>query len=154
MRICKTCKNDKELDQFYKHSSGYRHECKKCLKHRSLIWAKENKENRNAIVKKHRANSEVWKIYRREWDKQSGAVAKRRASIDDRTPPWLDDKHYAQIRSMYLVRARLSACLCIVHHVDHIVPLRGKKVSGLHVPWNLQVVPERINLKKGNRLLP
>jgi hypothetical protein len=40
------------------------------------------------------------------------------------------------------------------HHVDHVLPLCGKLVSGLHVAANLQYLPARINSGKGNRFQP
>jgi 5-methylcytosine-specific restriction endonuclease McrA len=54
-------------------------------------------------------------------------------------------RHKAAIRLVYSVASVLGA------HVDHIVPLAGENVSGLHVPWNLQILPPIENMKKGNR---
>ena len=69
------------------------------------------------------------------------------------TPPWLTEAHKFAIQKIYELRDLLFKETGIEHHVDHIVPLKGKNVCGLHVPWNLQVIPATENLQKGNALL-
>ena len=67
------------------------------------------------------------------------------------TPPWLTEAHQEAIKDFYKESARLTQETGIAHHVDHIVPLRGKNVSGLHVPWNLQILTADENYIKNNK---
>lgn len=94
----------------------------------------------------------------RRWSKENPAKViananKRRKDFEKRVPPWLTDEHWEQINSFYLEARRLTEETGIEHHVDHIYPLRGKLVSGLHVPWNLQVLTATDNLRKSARLI-
>jgi len=75
-------------------------------------------------------------------------TARRRAAQLQRTVAWSDA---VAIATLYEIAARVSRCTGIKHHVDHVVPLQGRKVSGLHVPLNLRVVPAPLNLRKNNR---
>lgn len=74
--------------------------------------------------------------------------AARRRSI----PRWLSMSQRRQIRDIYQRSAALSASTGVRHEVDHIVPLNGEGVCGLHVPWNLQILTARENLEKSNRI--
>lgn len=64
------------------------------------------------------------------------------------TPPWLSDEQLQQIRAIYVSADEE------LEHVDHIVPLSNPLVSGLHVPWNLQVMTIKGNLSKSNNYWP
>jgi len=75
--------------------------------------------------------------------------AKYRAAKLQATPRWLNKGHWFEIGCVYLYRDSLKR-IGLDYHVDHIVPLQGKKVSGLHVPENLQVLPADRNRLKNN----
>lgn len=72
----------------------------------------------------------------------------RRAAKMQRTPAWVDQ---GALIELYRQAQALTEATGSPHHVDHIVPLRGRTVSGLHVPWNLRVVPASKNLRKYNK---
>ena len=74
----------------------------------------------------------------------------RKWRLERATPKWAD---WAAIESIYDERDRLTAETGIPHHVDHIYPLAGEMVCGLHVHWNMQVIPARDNLKKGTKVV-
>lgn len=65
-----------------------------------------------------------------------------------RSPQWRDGR---AIADTYAECARISRDAGIEYEVDHIVPLRGRKVSGLHVHNNLQILLALDNMRKGNR---
>jgi hypothetical protein len=78
-------------------------------------------------------------------------TANYRSAKDNRTPAWLTDFDKLKIECMYSIASMLTRENKEPWHVDHIIPLRGKKVSGLHVPSNLQVILGADNVRKCNQ---
>lgn len=72
-----------------------------------------------------------------------------RAQTRRRTPTWLTPADWAAIKAVYREAARLTQETGELYVVDHIVPKIGGIVTGLHVPWNLQVMHWLGNLRKG-----
>jgi 5-methylcytosine-specific restriction endonuclease McrA len=79
--------------------------------------------------------------------------AKRRAVKLSATPNWLTTEDFERIAELYTCTQMFRLYTGQEYHVDHIVPLQGKDVCGLHVPWNLQVILASENLRKSNKLL-
>jgi len=75
-------------------------------------------------------------------------ASKRRASIRNRTPSWLTTDDFWLIEEAYSLAQMRTKLFGFKWHVDHILPLHGKKVSGFHVPTNLQVIPATVNQRK------
>ena len=80
-------------------------------------------------------------------------VNARRRRFRQATPKWLTAEHKLEIRMKYRLAIELSRRLGTPHAVDHIVPLQGEEVCGLHVPWNMEVITQEENLKKSNKLV-
>ena len=72
-------------------------------------------------------------------------VVARQKRIKKATPAWTD---LTAIKQFYIEAQRLTKETGIPHEVDHIIPIKGKLVSGLHVPANLQILTEKENQTK------
>ena len=77
--------------------------------------------------------------------------AARKEVVKLRTPTWLSSDDKWLIREIYELAALRTEQLGFQWDVDHRVPLQGELVSGLHVPWNMQVIPAIENIRKKNK---
>lgn len=76
----------------------------------------------------------------------------RRNAIAVATPVWITSEQSAQIKEMYSTCKELNKLGKDKYHVDHIAPLSHPLSCGLHVPWNLQILNEKDNKEKGNKV--
>lgn len=128
----------------------YRENKEKCRASNNK-WASENRDRLAAAAKLWRAeNAEKLRVHRRVWVERNrgkslairrAVQSRREASKIMATPKWAD---MSEILRFYENTPP-------GHHVDHIVPLRGRNVCGLHVLDNLQYLPASENVSKGNR---
>lgn len=159
-KSCSKCGEDKALSSFYKRSlspDGHEAECKGCRKKRNGKWFSENKDRHHEMTRDWYRNNRDYHLgktkERYESDKAYALEKyyRRENRTKQATPEWVDRN---QIISAYREARRLTEATGVKHEVDHIIPLQGKTVSGLHVHNNLQVIPARLNKAKFNSTWP
>ena len=125
---CTDCEKEKNNSEFRKkYMSKYASENREKIRKIASDWQKNNKGKVNANT------------------------ALRHTAKMQRTPVWLSKHDKLHIKCLYQVAAMRTRESGHAWHVDHIIPLQGENVCGLHVPNNLQVIPAYDNVSKGNR---
>jgi hypothetical protein len=176
MKICIKCNVQKRCEEFYKskiNKSGFLNSCKKChdvsvakwkmmnkdkVKNIKAAWRENNREKAINLAKNWQKNNvERVKNNVKLYQKQNRAKfnslqSKRRAMQTNATPKWLTFEQLNQIEEFYRLAQELRWLSEENLEVDHIIPLQSKNVCGLHVPWNLQILPASLNRTKSNRV--
>lgn len=126
------------------------------VKEKKHEWYQENREQVIAAAATRPAH--VLREYRNAWKAANSTQVRadtkaRRRKHREATPIWLSRKQKSEIRQIYQIAITMTQTTGEQYVVDHIVPLRGETVCGLHVPWNLRVITQDENLKKSNKLV-
>ena len=174
MKYCYKCKQTKSLDLFGRTKGKPSKLCKDCKKLESKLYRLNNKEKLKEYYLK---NAERFKEKSRLWYQSNKASAKYKMATYNKTwrdknkdknclkaaayrcrkqiaiPKWVDSEEMFLIKEAYSLSQMRAKLFGNKWHVDHIVPLNGKNVCGLHTIGNLQVIPMTINIQKSNKLL-
>jgi len=164
-RTCPECKRKSQNVW----SKQYREKNREKLRNRAREWARDNQHVLNDYAKSHpeivKKAKQKWKDLNPEktpeaiknWKKNNRHKlnfygSRRRAIKAKAMPLWLNENQLAEIREFYTLAKELQWLSEEPLHVDHIIPLQGENVCGLHVPWNLQILPRSHNCKKSNKV--
>jgi len=144
--LCVECQREKVLrnrienpERWKAYKDTYREKNRDALIERSRQWRQKNPTKKRAVELSWR---------QRNRHKIRAHKARRRLEKLDRIPRWADKD---KIEEFYAAARKLSEATGNEYHVDHIIPLRGKTVCGLHVETNLQILEGGYNRVKSNR---
>lgn len=178
MKHCLDCDTSKDKSEFYtsaRAKDGLQVRCKKCssdrgkkywaihkerLLTRHRVWNGENVERRREQArrwaKKNRKKlvAAVLRYQKKHPAKVNAITAAYEASKIRALPAWANKFFIEEIYDLSQRRTKLKTGGVDEWHVDHIVPLRSPLVCGLHNEFNLQVIPGKENVSKGNRIWP
>lgn len=160
---CKPCHNENtklSITKMYRNKNSTQYKkmllnCRKSYKkHRNQRLKKMAEERAKLTPEERKARSEAsvaWsKANKKKNRAKSNAYRLRKIQA---TPKWLTPQQLMQIRAFSFKAKELTKATGVRHETDHIIPLGGENVCGLHVPWNIQVVTSTYNKKKRNSLI-
>jgi len=136
-RIKGWCSENKEKVKEYRKTTA--RNCSERIKVNSKKYYQQNQE-------KMRESNRLWNKNNRP--RRKAIAAKYRAASLQASVPWANQEAIASVYKECLEVSRITG---ILHHVDHIVPLQGKLVCGLHNEFNLGIIPAKENLTKSNK---
>lgn len=143
-RYNKRIRDDRAVnpEKYKAWANAYRNSDPERYKEIKTNWLKKNPEKRKEISSRYSRSHKAQAVF---------LTRKRQAATLQAVPLWADAD---SIQRIYEDAAKLSKSTGIKYEVDHIVPLRGKTVCGLHCEANLQILERRENRSKSNRFWP
>lgn len=106
------------------------------------------KQNKRRAVNKAKERARYTKYYKVNKASYIHRCRKRQAVLLQRIPLWAN---MDAIKKFYIDRDAVSELTGVIYHVDHVIPLQGRTVSGLHVETNLQIITAKENLSKNSK---
>lgn len=182
-KVCTICKEEKLISDFNRNKrnkDGYATECRECMKEYLRVYRKKNQEvlleksrqfkethrerinqiNRNRYHEEKKFDTDFMKKkreanqkYKRKNKGKINADTAKRYTIRLQRSCLCTENDYKKIDDIYKKASYLTETTGIIHHVDHIIPLQGKLVSGLHIPSNLQILTANKNCTKHNKFI-